>query len=97
MSAPNEIQLLNYPANAQLLELGDVSHVLATKPLLPHILSYPPDSLKELIFLIFTETWSLQVFTTENFQQLDCDIHRQERRPHGHGKIWEIRLFTMKM
>ena len=70
---------------------------LATKPLLPHILSYPPGSLKELIFLIFTETWSLQVFTTENFQQLDCDIHRQERRPHGHGKIWEIRLFTMKM
>ena len=31
MSAPNEIQLLNYPANAQLLELGDVSHVLGDK------------------------------------------------------------------
>ena len=68
------------------LNLETFHTFLATKPLLPHILSYPPGSLKELIFLIFTETWSLQVFTTENFQQLDCDIHRQERRPHGHGK-----------
>ena len=31
MSASNEVQLLNYPANAQLLELGDVSHVLGDK------------------------------------------------------------------
>ena len=97
MSAPNEIQLLIILQMLNCLNLETFHTFLATKPLLPHILSYPPGSLKELIFLIFTETWSLQVFTTENFQQLDCDIHRQERQPHGHEKIWEIRLFTMKM
>ena len=31
MSAPSEIQLLSYPAVAQLLELGDVTHILGDK------------------------------------------------------------------
>ena len=77
MSAPNEIQLLIILQMLNCLNLETFHTFLATKPLLPHILSYPPASLKELIFLIFTETGSLQVFTTENFQQLGCDIHRQ--------------------